>query len=306
MTCSAQSVTVVIPTAARCRSELRRAVVSALAEPEVTEVVVVVDAAGERPDEIEVIDPRVSRLDGEVSGLPGVLRSLGTEAATTDWVAYLDDDDEFLPGKLAAQLALAASQDLEIVSCLSELVDEDGVVVERSVPRVPYTTGERLDEYLFARRSLSLARNSMFTPTLLVRRSSALEIGWSELPRHQDWEFLLRAHSAGMRVGVVGEVKCRVQVPQDGGVSASADPAPAIKFARNNRHVMSDRAYVEFLVSQALRYSLQSMSIRSVREVASMCPSSPLPSVRSLCIAFLGPFFPLARRARSWLASSVS
>ena len=118
-----------------------------LAEPEVTEVVVVVDAAGERPDEIEAIDPRVSRLDGEVSGLPGVLRSLGTEAATTDWVAYLDDDDEFLPGKLAAQLALAASQDLEMCpACRSWSMRT--VVVERSVPRVPYTTGERLDEYL--------------------------------------------------------------------------------------------------------------------------------------------------------------
>ena len=49
-------------------------------------------------------EPRVTYLRREQSaGGPGPARNMGTHAARGRWLAFLDDDDEWLPGKLAAQ-----------------------------------------------------------------------------------------------------------------------------------------------------------------------------------------------------------
>ena len=100
-------VSAVIPT--RGRPELlQRAVRSALAQTlREIEVVVVID--GEDPVTSLALESgsqdgrlRVIALAVSVGGSDA--RNRGVDAARGEWIAFLDDDDEWLPGKLQAQL----------------------------------------------------------------------------------------------------------------------------------------------------------------------------------------------------------
>lgn len=99
-------VTAVIPTHNRPQ-EMRRAVESVLAQEYDgdIEVIVVFDAC--EPFEPPVIVPPGRKMRIVVNersrGLAGA-RNTGILEATHDYVAFLDDDDHWLPGKLAAQM----------------------------------------------------------------------------------------------------------------------------------------------------------------------------------------------------------
>ena len=83
------------------------AVRSALAQEDVELEVLVCDD-GSEDDSQEVVeglgDDRVRWLPGERSRGPAGPRNRGVAAARHPWVAFLDSDDVWLPGKLAAQL----------------------------------------------------------------------------------------------------------------------------------------------------------------------------------------------------------
>lgn len=100
-------VTVVIPT--RNRPALARsAVAAALAQHEVDVRVVVVDDASEQADAIaSLAGPRVQVIRHEQRRGVAAARNAGAAAATTPWVAFLDDDDRWAPYKLRDQLAAA-------------------------------------------------------------------------------------------------------------------------------------------------------------------------------------------------------
>src|SRR5437764_416053 len=100
---------VVIPTAGR-PALVVRAVGSVLAQTlRDLEVIVVVDGL-DPPSEAALAalaDPRLRMIVNPRSVGPGEARNVGVAAARAPWVAFLDDDDEWLPEKAARQLAAA-------------------------------------------------------------------------------------------------------------------------------------------------------------------------------------------------------
>jgi glycosyltransferase involved in cell wall biosynthesis len=116
-----QSISAVVPT--RDRPELLRAAVTAIVAqdyPAPVEVVVVFDQS--EPDEELVSLSRPRRTvrvirNTRTPGLAGA-RNSGTLAASGELIAFCDDDDEWLPGKLRAQAeALAGAPGAEFVCC---------------------------------------------------------------------------------------------------------------------------------------------------------------------------------------------
>jgi glycosyltransferase involved in cell wall biosynthesis len=194
------SISVVVPT--RDRPELLRAALDAILgqdHPGRIEVVVVYDQS--EPDRsLETDDgQRQVRVVTNIRtpGLAGA-RNTGIEQATGDLVAFCDDDDEWLPDKLAAQLAaLDAHPDGALVSC-GIRVSYDERTVDRSLEmsRVP------LDALLRDRLT------ELHPSTFLIRRAALLDgIGLvdEQIPGSyaEDYEFLLRAarHAPLVNVG---------------------------------------------------------------------------------------------------------
>jgi glycosyltransferase involved in cell wall biosynthesis len=185
------SVTAVVPT--RDRPELLRAAVAAILAQEYPgdiEVVVVYDQSD--PDLSLTRDEPGRRVrvvtNTRTPGLAGA-RNTGILAATGDLVAFCDDDDEWLPGKLAAQVAAlhAAGPEAEFVAC-GIRVDYDGSTVDRplALERVPLA-------------ALLRSRLTELHPsTFVIRRLSLMDgIGLvdEKIPGSyaEDYEFLLRA-----------------------------------------------------------------------------------------------------------------
>jgi len=103
------TVSVIIPTYNR-KEELRRAIESVLVQENVSLEVLICDD-GSTDGTIEMVsswaDARVRLLTGPRGGRPAIPRNRGIKAAQGEWLAFLDDDDEWLPEKLQTQLKFA-------------------------------------------------------------------------------------------------------------------------------------------------------------------------------------------------------
>lgn len=107
--------TAVIIAAYNAERTIERAVRSALAQPEVSEIFVADDCSTDATAEIvcglAAADPRV-RLDrAERNAGPSAARNIAINGTTAPWIAVLDADDFFLEGRLAALHAVAEGAD---------------------------------------------------------------------------------------------------------------------------------------------------------------------------------------------------
>ncbi|MFL5844114.1 MAG: glycosyltransferase family 2 protein [Solirubrobacteraceae bacterium] len=187
------TISVVIPTYNRS-ALVREAIASALAQdPPVLEVLVCDN--GSTDDTVERVrelpDPRVRVLPAvRGSGGPAAPRNHGLREARGEWVALLDDDDRWLPGKIAGQLPHLTAADLVAANGL------------RTSDGRPY--------FAAAPRPEMLARdNVIITSTVLVRTSLLRAAGgFPERPGWQgveDYATWLRLADHGARMVILGE-----------------------------------------------------------------------------------------------------
>lgn len=187
-TAPAPSVSVVIPTRDRPRM-LERAVASVVGQdyPGELECLVVFDGTDRGLVDTELPPRRSLRVlsNDRTPGLAGS-RNCGALGARGELLAFLDDDDEWLPRKLSVQQELMRAEGARIVGC--------GIYVCRGA-RSTRRPAKRRVTY----RDLLRARHMELNPcTLLVDRSFFLDdVGLVDesLPGSyaEDYEWLLRA-----------------------------------------------------------------------------------------------------------------
>jgi glycosyltransferase involved in cell wall biosynthesis len=120
-------VSIILPTQG-IRSSLSRALHSALAQNfDSFEIVVVDDSVKAREwrtraEFSALTDPRVQVIPFHQSRGCAAAKNAGLRAARGQWVCYLDDDNEYRPGKVKAQHALAVSTGSPVVLCGLEIV----------------------------------------------------------------------------------------------------------------------------------------------------------------------------------------
>jgi len=133
-------------------------------------------------------DPRVRCVSHDRNRGEAAARNSGVQAGRAPLIAWLDSDDEWLPGKLSLQVGLM-QQDPGVTACCSDYYlhrsssgRED--LVDNTVPPVR-------EEWL---KDLYLGSRIGLGTTLIVRRDIQEEVGLFDetLTRHTDWDWLVR------------------------------------------------------------------------------------------------------------------
>jgi len=229
--------TVVVPTHRR-PALLREALGSVYAQTLPPAQVVVVDDVGDEETRTVVAAfPGCEYAVNDRSRGGSGARNAGAALARGDWIAFLDDDDLWLPHKLAAVADLIASgpPDLGLVYSASEQFDGvTGAALSRSRPTV---RGRVLDEVLY--------RNAVGGMSVAVVRRDLFEAvgGFDEsFPALQDMELYVRlAERAAF--DFVDEVLVRFRVASHGRITF--DPrrklAGARLFAEKYRRLLESR-----------------------------------------------------------------
>src|SRR5271165_876879 len=117
-------VSVVIPTLHRSHL-LMRALNSVLRQTHpVAEIIVVIDGPDDETVQMlgKIEDQRLLVIQNPRSMMAAGARNIGASKATGDWIAFLDDDDEWLPNKIERQVTFAEERDYRFVSCLSHVM----------------------------------------------------------------------------------------------------------------------------------------------------------------------------------------
>jgi glycosyltransferase involved in cell wall biosynthesis len=257
-------VSAVIPT--RNRAELvSRAVRSVLSQTvRDIECIVVIDG----PDVVtvqslgEIADPRlrIIALKENVGGCEA--RNIGGRAARGEWVALLDDDDEWLPHKLEKQLEAAAGSVFPVTMVASRFLDRGPEENDDLLRPFVFPREEQpISEFLWCEVSpLGGIAGFPQTSTWLIRRDFFLDVPFTRgVKVLQDWDWLLHAYQQpGMRALFVEQPLTIFH--NDHGrhrVTKRMDWQYSRQWAMDNRHLFTPIAFGFFLVIFCLNTAAQ-------------------------------------------------
>lgn len=196
-------VSVVLPTWNRVGS-IRMAVESVLRQTFTDiELLVVDDGSTDGTMEAlaDISDPRLRCLANPRNMGPSAARNTGIRSARAEWVAFQDSDDEWLPQKLAKQMAyLEANTRQNVVACYTGMAilnqPESSQNTRTVLSYIPPSDERVVDGNL---QEALLARSFISTQMLMARRSTLLDIGGfdEKLPALVDWDCTIRLAQRG-------------------------------------------------------------------------------------------------------------
>lgn len=245
-------VSAVIPTHRRPEL-LLRAVRSALGQTYTNlEVIVVVD--GPEPETVKMLEAlqeprlRVIALQENVGGSGA--RNSGVDAAHGEWVALLDDDDEWLPEKIDKQVAslMHAAPATNFVVCRSIVRTE---IEERIMPSRFPLQGEHWAEFMYCS-----GERLLFSSSGLIARSLLLAVPFTKgILSSEDNDWLFRALAANQIFPEwVEEVLAIIHGDYDRAhLSQRSDWRPSYEWAvRNRQTLLTPKSFAYFLLREVV------------------------------------------------------
>lgn len=207
-------VSVVIPMHNR-RGLIEETLRSALAQQWPSMEIIVVDdgstdGSAEHVERVFGDRVRLLRLERNVGR--SAARNAGIAAARGDFIAFLDSDDLWDPGKLARQMPAFADPSVALVHCRVRQVDASGRVNAReteSITRAFEAAEARGYDY----GGITATWCRMYTPAVVVRRTALERSGGFDpaLSRFEDWDLFWRIARDGTVV-TVPEILVSVRV----------------------------------------------------------------------------------------------
>ena len=122
-------------------------------------------------------------------------RNVGIEHASSEFIAFLDDDDEFKPNKIEKQLSyLKENNSISLVYCHGTIIYPNGKI---EIENTSYEGNPLAIQMYF---------NIAGTSFWMIKKSVLLSIGGFEsIHSHQDGVVLLKLLANGYKVGVIKE-----------------------------------------------------------------------------------------------------
>jgi glycosyltransferase involved in cell wall biosynthesis len=127
-------------------------------------------------------------------------RNTGINTANGDYIAFLDDDDEWMSEKIERQVSELENTESDIASCWIQRVGPDG---RHRASHTPEIDGDIIERLLLG--NVTGTTSSVIIKTDLCRYIGGFD---TSLPRWNDWDFALRATKYGDMV-IVPEVLVR-------------------------------------------------------------------------------------------------
>jgi glycosyltransferase involved in cell wall biosynthesis len=243
-------ISVIIPT--RYRPQLvQRAIDSVLSQThDDFEIIVIVD--GPDPETVTALDitgeERVIVLALEHNVGLAEARNVGVRHARGKWVAFLDDDDEWLPDKLQHQLEAATHLAGEYVFVACRFIERTQLM-ERVMPENLPTPSQHFSEYIYCEGGY-LQPSTFFGSTTLL-----LEVPFTAGLRHiEDTDWLLRAMShPQIKVAVVPEVLSVYNNNKDVARESKLTPwGVPLAWAKTHHHLFTGRAFPFYIARLCL------------------------------------------------------
>lgn len=207
-----EMVSIIIPTYNR-EKYIERAVQSILGQTyDRYEIIIVDDGSTDNTREIirvlEDKDDRIRYIKLEENRGPAYARNIGMKEAKSEFIAFLDSDDEWLPDKLKLQMdkMLEFSEETALVFCRMSGIrrgrKDRYVCPDESIDK------ESLEGNIFSRL---LWANLIGTPSALVRKKCLEQVGGfkESLTCLEDWEWILRI-AKNWKIGFVDEILVEV------------------------------------------------------------------------------------------------
>ena len=183
------SVSVIIPTHNRSQI-LKRAVISVLNQSyHDFEVVVVDDASTDETTEVvrKFEDKRIKYIRHKQNKGAPAARNTGLRVSNSEYIAFLDDDDEWLPEKLEIQITAfkAAQPNVGVIYTAFWRV-QNGKKKFFPSSKIKHKQGNLYEQLLNG--------NFIGLPTVIAKKQCFEKVGLFDecFPRLQDWEFLIR------------------------------------------------------------------------------------------------------------------
>lgn len=216
------AVSVVIPSF-DSENLLRRALTSVLTQTaQDFEVIVVDDGSQAPPHAIIELDARIRLISQRNRGV-SVARNVGVDAAEGEYIAFLDQDDEWLPHKLESQLAHVQVRPAASFWCTGFFWVAAGSATPSHAVELSY-------------RGL-LHDQSVILSSVLVRRAEYQAVGGHDplLVQMQDWDLFLRLAADGQPPAMLADRLVRYHL-HDSNASQNYRLAARERFAVLDAH----------------------------------------------------------------------
>jgi len=246
------AVSVVIP-AYNAGKYLGRAIDSVLAQTRPADEIIVVDdgSTDNTADVAHGYGEKIRFIRQENAGA-SVARNTGIEAATSEWIAFLDADDEWLPRKLKLQTEhLRRNPDLvwttgNYIRCYCDKNQQQDDLSGERLKNAKAAMGakEYFDSYFLAHRSFA----GGWTGTMLIKKQALVEAGLF-LPgqlRINDVDMWFRLAYRRAKIGFIAEPLAvyHMDVP-DSIIKTYKDPAVICDFIDRHRALAAEHGIAE-------------------------------------------------------------
>lgn len=147
----------------------------------------------------------IKYIKRENNGGGAVARNTGINKCKGELISFLDDDDEFLPGKIECQVKNIIEKNTDVSVCASQTFDQNGKIQEIKM----------YDEFDYYEDKMiyHIWKMIVGTQTFLIKKSILRKInGFSDVPAGQEFVLMYRMLEIGAKISVVNKVLTNIYI----------------------------------------------------------------------------------------------